>query len=31
MDAIAQLALMTKAKLVFEEPGTFPAFQLRRH
>jgi hypothetical protein len=26
MDAIAQLALMTKAKLVFEEPGTFLSF-----
>jgi hypothetical protein len=26
MDAIAQLALMTKAKLVFEEPGTFLCF-----
>jgi hypothetical protein len=26
MDAIAQLALMTKAKLVFESPGTFLSF-----
>src|SRR5579859_7235092 len=26
MDALAQLALMTKAKLVFENPGTFLSF-----
>ena len=26
MDALAQLALMTKAKLVFESPGSFLSF-----
>jgi hypothetical protein len=26
MDATAQLALMTKAKIVFERPGTFLSF-----